>query len=45
MKPKQITDGFINENLKALRKAVSNTDNQKEMLKRYAVKKYWAYVA
>lgn len=42
---RQITDGFINENLKALRKAVSNTDNQKEMLKRYAVKKYWAYVA
>ena len=31
---RQITDGFINENLKALRKAVSNTDNQKEMLKK-----------
>ena len=31
---RQITDGFINENLKALRKAVSNTDSQKEMLKK-----------
>ena len=31
---RQITDGFINENLKALRKAVNNTDNQKEMLKK-----------
>lgn len=30
----QITDGFINEDLKSLRKAVGKTDNEKELLKK-----------
>lgn len=30
----QVTDGFINENLKDLRKAMSATDDQKKMLKK-----------
>ncbi|MGL5980965.1 MAG: inorganic phosphate transporter [Phocaeicola sp.] len=30
----QVTDGFITEDLKALKKAVSNTDNEKKLLKK-----------
>ncbi len=30
----QMTNGFINEDLKSLRKAVSNTDNEKQLLKK-----------